>query len=117
MGCYDLKDERRCQISIFVLTPVYQSSSGSCQHFSSRGGVSFQEEKCGIVINSSTWWEERFLKVTGKTDGMINMKDREVYVKLGSITDSAEDASRVWYNFTMPDIKVCKINFVFLIFV
>lgn len=95
---------------------MYQSSIGSCQNFSSQGGISFQKEKCGIVIKSSTWWEEKSIKVIGKTDGLINMKDKDVYVKLGSITESTADPSGVWHNFTMPNIKVCKINLVSLFF-
>lgn len=108
MGCFNLNLQSQCQTSIFVLTPVFQSSIKSCQDFSSQGGVSFQEEKCGIVINSSSWWKEKNLTVTGKTDGLINVKDRDVYVKLGSIRNSFADRSGVWYNFTMPDIKVGK---------
>lgn len=46
------------------------------------------------------------MNVTGKTDGLINMKDREVHIKLGSLRDGVEDISGVWYNFSMPDIKV-----------
>lgn len=95
---------------------MYQSSIGSCQNFSSQGGISFQKEKCGIVIKSSTWWEEKSLKVIGKTDGLINVGERDVYVKLGSKTESTADPSGVWHNFTMPDIKVCKINLVALFF-
>lgn len=106
MGCFDLNRQSHCKTNIFVLTPVYQSSIGSCQNFSSQGGISFKEGKCGIVIESSTWWKEKNLTVIGKTDGLINVKDRDVYVKLGSITESVEDTSGVWYNFTMPDIKV-----------
>lgn len=115
MGCFDLNSQRHCQTNIFVLTPEYQSAIGSCQNFSSQGGVSFHEGKCGIQIESSKWWEEKTLTVTGKTDGLINIKDRDVYVKLGSITDSVEDTSGVWYNFTMPDIKVRTFNFLYLV--
>lgn len=106
MGCFDLNSQHHCQTNIFVLTPEYQASIGSCQNFSSQGGVSFKEGKCGILIESSKWWEEKTLTVTGKTDGLINANNRDVYVKLGSITDSVADTSGVWYNFTMPDIKV-----------
>lgn len=46
------------------------------------------------------------MNVTGKTDGLINMKDRDVYIKLESVRDGEEDISGVWYNFSMLDIKV-----------
>lgn len=97
-----------CKTNIYILTPEYQSSTptSSCQNFSRQGDVSFDENGCGIVIESSTWWEEKVLNVTGKTDGLINMKDREVHIKLGSLRDGVEDISGVWYNFSMPDIKV-----------
>lgn len=97
-----------CKTNIYILTPEYQSSTptSSCQNFSRQGDVSFDENGCGIVIESSTWWEEKVLNVTGKTDDLINMKDREVHIKLGSLRDGVEDISGVWYNFSMPDIKV-----------
>lgn len=95
-----------CNANIYILTPEYQSSSSSCQNFSNQGEISFEENRCGIIIESATWWKQKILNVTGKTDGIINKRDREVYIRLGSITESAEDSSGVWYNFTMPDIKV-----------
>lgn len=108
VGCLDVNRQYLCKTNIYILTPEYQSSTptSSCQNFSRQGDVSFDENGCGIVIESSTWWEEKVLNVTGKTDGLINMKDREVHIKLGSLRDGAEDISGVWYNFSMPDIKV-----------
>lgn len=108
VGCLDMNRQYLCKTNIYILTPEYQSSSptGSCQNFSRQGDVSFDENGCGIVIESSTWWEEKVLNVTGKTDGLVNIRDREVHIKLGSLRDGAEDLSGVWYNFSMPDIKV-----------
>lgn len=39
------------------------------------------------------------------------MKDRDVHIKLGILRDGVEDISGVWYNFTLPDIKVCANGF------
>lgn len=116
MGCLDINLLSHCKTDIFVLTPVYQSSIGSCLNFSGQGGISFTDGTCGIEIKSSTWWEEKNLTVTAKTDGLINVKDRDVYVRLGSIIESVEDTSGVWYNFTMPDIKVRTSNCGFFFF-
>lgn len=99
-----------CKANIFILTPEYQSSPSSCQNFNKQGDIFFKENGCGIVIESSTWWEKKILNVTGKTDGLINAKDRDVSIKLGSIRESSDDISGVWYNFTMPDIKVRTVN-------
>lgn len=99
--------QNNCKTNIFLLTPEYRSSTNSCKPLSNQGGLAFDEKQCGIVIESSTWWEEKILKVTGKSDGMINYHgDRNINIKLGSITESPDDPSKVWYNFTMPDIKV-----------
>lgn len=78
-----------------------------CQNFSRQGDVFFDENGCGIVIESLIWWEEKVLNVIGKIDGLINMKDRDVYIKLGFLCDGVEDIFGVWYNFFMFDIKVC----------
>lgn len=108
VGCFDEKFRSLCKASIFILTPTYQSSASSCQNFSNQGEVSFDENGYGILIESSTWWEEKVLKVTGKTDGLINMRDRDVFIRLGTrTTETAVDLSGVWNNFTMPDIRVC----------
>lgn len=106
VGCLDINHLSLCKTNIYILTPEYQSSASSCQSFSNQGEISFEENRCGIIIESSTWWKQKTLTVTGKTDGVINKRDREVYIRLGSITESAEDSSGVWYNFTMPDIKI-----------
>lgn len=106
VGCLDLNRQSLCKASIYILTPEYQSSTSSCQNFSNQGEISFEENRCGVIIESSTWWKQKILNVTGKTDGVINKRDREVYIRLGSFTESAEDSSGVWYNFTMPDIKI-----------
>lgn len=106
VGCLDINLLSHCKTNIFVLTPVYQSSIGSCLNFSGQGGISFTDGTCGIVIESSTWWEEKNLTVNAKTDGLINVKDRDVYVRLGTIIESVADTSGVWHNFTMPDIKI-----------
>lgn len=95
---------------------MYQSSASSCQNFSNQGEVSFDEKGCGILIESSTWWEDKVLKVTGKTDGLINVRDRDVFIKLGTRTTKiAEDLSGVWDNFTMPDIRVCTLALCFFV--
>lgn len=109
VGCLNVKRQYLCKTNIYILTPEYKPStpSSSCQNFSGQGDVSFDENGCGIVIESSTWWEEKVLNVTGNTDGLINMKDRDMYIKLGSLRDGAEDISGVWYNFSMPNIQVC----------
>lgn len=96
-----------CKTSIFIITPEYQSSASSCQNFKNQSEISFDENRCGIIIESSTWWKQKILNVTGKIDGVINKRDREVYIRLGTIrTPSLADSSGVWYNFTIPDIKV-----------
>lgn len=109
VGCLDVNRQYLCKTNIYILTPEYKPSTPSslCQNFSGQGDVSFNENGCGIVIESSTWWEEKVLNVTGNTDGLINMKDRDMYIKLGSLRDGAEDISGVWYNFSMPNIQVC----------
>lgn len=107
VGCFDINHQNNCKTSIFLLTPEYRSSTESCKPLSNQGGLAFDEKGCGIVIESSSWWEEKILNVTGKSDGMINYPgDRNLNIKLGSITESPDDPSKVWYNFTMPDIKV-----------
>ncbi|XP_065929944.1 von Willebrand factor D and EGF domain-containing protein isoform X2 [Magallana gigas] len=108
VGCLDVKRQYLCKTNIYILTPEYKPStpSSSCQNFSGQGDVFFDENGCGIVIESSTWWEEKVLNVTGNTDGLINMKDRDMYIKLGSLRDGAEDISGVWYNFSMPNIQI-----------
>lgn len=73
--------------------------------------MSFEDNFCGIIIESSNWWKEKVLNVTGKTDGLINKRDRDVFIKLASGTKSEEDLSGVWHNFTMPDIKVFQFIF------
>lgn len=109
VGCIDQNRQYLCKTSVFILTPEYQSSTSSCQNFSKQGEVSFEENGCGIIKESSNWWKERILNVTGKTDGLINKRDRDVFIKLGSLTESPDDISGVWYNFTMPDIKVFQL--------
>lgn len=110
VGCVHENFLSFCKASIFILTPTYQSSVSSCQNFSNQGEISFDENNCGILIESSTWWEEKVLKVTGKTDGLINVKDRDVFIRLGTrTTKNAADGSGVWNNFTMPDIRVCTL--------
>lgn len=74
--------------------------------------MSFEDNFCGIIIESSNWWKEKVLNVNGKTDGLINnQKNRDVFIKLASGTKSKEDRSGVWHNFTMPDIKVFQFIF------
>lgn len=104
VGCLDMNRQYLCKTNIYILTPEYQSSLSSCQI--KQGEVFFEENKCGIIIESSTWWEEKVLNVTGKIDGIVNMRNRDVNIKLGSITESPDDISGVWYNYTLPDIKV-----------
>lgn len=106
MGCFDINRQQMCKNRIYVLTPEYQSAVGSCQNYTGQGGVSFEENECGILIESSTWWHKKILNVTGKPDGLINARDRDTNIRLGTQTFSAEDPSGVWFNFTMPDIKV-----------
>lgn len=107
LGCFDINHQNNCKTSIFLLTPEYRSSTNSCKPLSKQGDLAFDEKGCGIVIESSTWWEEKILNVTGKSDGLINYpRDRNLNIKLGSITNSPDDPSKVWYDFTMPDIKV-----------
>lgn len=116
VGCYDGNWRSFCNAIIYILTPTYQSSVDSCKHFSYQGEVSFDENGCGIQIESSTWWEKKVLKVTGKTDGLINMKDRDVFIRLGiRKTEIAEDLSGVWNNFSMPDIRVCTLTLSFFV--
>jgi hypothetical protein len=103
--------QQLCKNRIFVLTPEYQSTVGACQNYSGQGGVTFEENECGILIESSTWWHKKILNVTGKADGLINARDRDLNIRLGALTDSAEDPSGVWFNFTMPDIKVASSRF------
>lgn len=104
-----------CKTSIFIITPEYQSSASSCQNFNNQGEISFEKNGCGIIIESSTWWKQTILNVTGKTDGVINKRDREVYIKLGTLrTQNPADISGVWYNFTMPDIKVSSSKTIFM---
>lgn len=110
VGCLDITRQSHCETSIYILTPEYQSSPSSCQNFNKQGDIIFNNNGCGIIIESSTWWEKKILNVTGKADGLINAKDRDVYIKLGSGTESKLDISGVWYNFTMPDIKVRTMN-------
>lgn len=115
VGCFSEGSLTHCEASIFILTPTYQSSVSSCQNFSTQAEVSFEEKNCGILIESSTWWEEKVLKVTGKTDGLINVRDRDVFIRLGTrTTKTAVDLSGVWNNFTMPDIRVCTLTLSFL---
>lgn len=115
VGCFGEDSLTHCKASIFILTPTYQSSVSSCQNFSTQAEVSFEEKECGILIESSTWWEEKVLKVTGKTDGLINVRDRDVFIRLGTrTTKTAVDLSGVWNNFTMPDIRVCTLTLYFL---
>lgn len=110
VGCLSESLRGHCNANIYILTPTYQSSASSCQNFSDQGEVSFGEKKCGILIESSTWWEEKVLKVTGKADGLINVRDRDVFIRLGTrTTETAVDLSGVWNNFTMPDIRVCAL--------
>lgn len=104
------KSQSHCKTSIYILTPEYQSFPSPCPNFNKQGDIIFDDNGCGIVIDSSTWWEKKILNVTGKTDGLINAKDRDVYIRLGSGTQSKLDISGVWYNFTMPDIKVRTMN-------
>lgn len=107
VGCFNTSLQDKCEISIFILTPGCLSSNNSCKLLSNQGGLAFDEKICGIVISSSTWWKEKTLNVIGKSDGVINDPgDRNINIKLGSITKSRGDPSEVWYNFTMPDIKV-----------
>lgn len=107
IGCFDINRQKNCKTSIFLQTPEYRSSTNSCKPLSNQGDLAFDEKGCGIVIESSTWWEEKILNVTGKSDRLINYpKDRNLNIKLGSKTNSPEDPSKVWYNFTMPDIKI-----------
>lgn len=110
VGCLSIDHQNLCKTNIYILTPKYQSSASSCQSFSNQGEISFDENRCGILIESSTWWTQKILNVTGKTDGVINKKDREVYIRFGSFEKSKEDISGVWNNFTMPDIKVSSIK-------
>lgn len=106
VGCFDINNTDHCNANIFLLTPEYQSAVSSCQSLRGQGEVSFKENKCGILIQSSTWWHKKTLNVTGKTDGLINVRNRDINIRLGAQTISAGDPSGVWYNFTMPDIKV-----------
>lgn len=108
VGCLDMNRQYLCKTNIYILTPEFQSSLSSCQI--KQGEVFFEENKCGIIIESSTWWEEKVLNVTGKIDGIVNMRNRDVNIKLGSITESPDDISGVWYNYTLPDIKVRTLN-------
>lgn len=108
VGCLDMNRQYLCKTNIYILTPEYQSSLSTCQI--KQGEVFFEENKCGIIIESSTWWEEKVLNVTGKIDGIVNMRNRDVNIKLGSITESPDDISGVWYNYTLPDIKVRTLN-------
>lgn len=107
IGCFDINRQNNCKTSIFLQTPEYRSSTNSCKPLRNQGDLAFDEKGCGIVIESSAWWEEKILNVTGKSDRLINdPRERNLNIKLGSITNSPEDPSKVWYNFTMPDIKV-----------
>lgn len=115
VGCFNENTRSLCNAFIYILTPTYQSSASLCQNVSYQGEVSFDENGCGILIESSTWWEEKVLEVTGKADGLINVGDRDVFIRLGTTkTESGVDLSRAWDNFTMPDIRVCTLALAFL---
>lgn len=49
-------------------------------------------------------------------DGFINMKDRDVFIRLGiREIEIVEDLLGVWNNFLMFDIKVCILIFLFFV--
>lgn len=96
VGCFNTSLQDKCETSIFILTPGCLSSNNSCKLLSNQGGLAFDEKKCGIVISSSTWWKEKTLNVIGKSDGVINDPgDRNINIKLGSITKSRSIGSLV----------------------
>lgn len=67
VGCFDISHQNICETSIFLFTPEYRSSTISCKLLSNQGGLAFGQKGCGIVIESSTWWEDKILNVTGKS--------------------------------------------------
>lgn len=102
--------EKNCKTAIYMLTPYYQSSAvDTCQNIQSTEAVLFNENKCGIVISSNTWNESKVLSVTGNIDNLINIRDREIYIRLGN-NGQRGDSSRAWDNVTIPDIKVGNQN-------
>lgn len=49
-------------------------------------------------------------------DGFINMKDRDVFIRLGiRKIEIVEDLLGVWNNFLMFDIRVCILIFLFFV--
>ncbi|XP_061195273.1 von Willebrand factor D and EGF domain-containing protein-like [Saccostrea echinata] len=105
VGCFNVEFKAGCLASIYLLTPEYQLHVGACGNYTEQGAVSFEDNACGIEIRTSTWWLKKILNVTGKTDGLINNRDRDVNIRLGAKTNGM-DPSGVWDNFTMPDIKI-----------
>ncbi|XP_062607020.1 von Willebrand factor D and EGF domain-containing protein-like [Saccostrea cucullata] len=105
VGCFNIGFKEGCFAHLYIFTPEYQDQVGACQNYTEQGPVSFDDKACGIEIRSSSWWLSKTLNVTGKTDGFINAKDRDVFIRLGSERNGM-DPSGVWDNVTIPDIKV-----------
>ncbi|XP_061187077.1 von Willebrand factor D and EGF domain-containing protein-like [Saccostrea echinata] len=106
VGCFNTTFRTGCDVEVYLQTPNIQTNVGSCQDYTGQGPIAFKEKGCGITIKSSTWRQKQTFKVTGKTDGLVNLKDREVNLRLGTKTESRTDVSGVWLNFTMPNIKI-----------
>jgi hypothetical protein len=107
VGCISTSFENSsCITTVYMVTPKYQPTSDTCETVHTNDPILFDQNQCGITISSGTWRELKSLNVSGNVDNLINLADRDIFIRLGISGDSG-DYSEAWDNVTIPDIKVC----------
>lgn len=95
--------------------PTYQKDESYCKNGVSNEGLIFQSEQCGIVFTHANWKETQYIRVTGASDGQINIADNIVYLRLFNDPEHVRpylDSLKVWTGIHLTDIKVriCSVN-------
>jgi hypothetical protein len=105
VGCISTSFENSsCITTVYVVTPKYQPTPDTCETVQTNDPILFDENQCGITIFSGTWRDSKSLKVSGNIDNLINLADRDIFIRLGILGES--EFSEAWQNTTIPDIKV-----------
>ncbi|XP_056022076.1 uncharacterized protein LOC125649695 [Ostrea edulis] len=106
VGCISTTHENKsCITTVYLVTPKYQPTRETCETVQITDPILFENNQCGISISSRSWRESKSLTVTGNVDNLINVADRDIFIRLGILGESG-DLSDAWHNTTVPDIKI-----------
>lgn len=90
--------------------PTYQTDPDKfCKGELSDEALAFETQQCGIFFRHSDWKKQEHVRVTGASDGIVNIKERLTVLQLyHDIEKSASSIKElnIWNGIMLPEIKV-----------